>query len=278
LGVCPSTTEKGFVFSLNGTNNNPEVGGTGVTQTAVAGLSTGAYSLVLTGLTASTTYAYKAYAYDGTTYTYGTVQTVTTTGYIAPSVSLPTSTAVGNTTATLGGTVTDDGGSAVTERGIVWSVTTTNADPVLGGTGVTAVTTSGTTGLFTINVTGLTEASGITFKAYATNSVGTSYSSASTITTTANATSLVFTYAPNVITAGSTMASFTVVAKRPDNTTDIYFTSDITISKASGSGNLSGTLTKTPVNGVATFNDLSIDAIDSYTLTANGGSLYYGFV
>ena len=55
----------------------------------------------------------------------------------APIITSPTSASVTTTTATLGGNVTNDGGSAVTARGVVYAETATNADPVIGGTGVT---------------------------------------------------------------------------------------------------------------------------------------------
>jgi len=79
LGVCPSTTEKGFVYSLTSANSNPAVGGTGVTKVSVAGIATGTYATAVTGLTPSSGYSYKSYVYDGTTYTYGATQTFTTT-------------------------------------------------------------------------------------------------------------------------------------------------------------------------------------------------------
>ena len=58
LGVCPATTEKGFVYSLTSDNNNPLVSGTGVTKTIVTLGSTGAYTLALTGLASSSGYSY----------------------------------------------------------------------------------------------------------------------------------------------------------------------------------------------------------------------------
>jgi hypothetical protein len=79
--------------------------------------------------------------------------------------------------------VTSDGGAPITERGVVYSATTTNADPVIGGGGVTKVTASGTADTFTAAVTGLTPATGYSFKAYATNGQGTSYTSVGTFTT-----------------------------------------------------------------------------------------------
>ena len=78
LGVCPSSTEKGFVYSQTSVNNNPLVDGIGVTKTSVSGLTTGAYLLALSSLNSGTDYSFKAYVYDGTTYTYGSVSTFTT--------------------------------------------------------------------------------------------------------------------------------------------------------------------------------------------------------
>lgn len=102
---------------------------------------------------------------------------------IAPTVVSPTSASITTTGATLGGTVSSDGGATITERGVVYALTSANADPLIGGTGVTKVTAAGTTGLFTEAVTGLTLGSDYTFKAYATNSVGTTYTAATTFTT-----------------------------------------------------------------------------------------------
>ena len=78
LGVCPAAIEKGFVYALTSDNSDPIVGGSGVTKTSVAGIATGAYTLGLTNLLSSASYSYKAYVYDGTTYTYSTVQTFNT--------------------------------------------------------------------------------------------------------------------------------------------------------------------------------------------------------
>lgn len=74
--LCPNITEIGFVYSLTNTNNNPLNAGTGVTKVSVTSVE-GAFTNILTGLTTSVGYSYKAYAFDGTTYTYGSVQTFT---------------------------------------------------------------------------------------------------------------------------------------------------------------------------------------------------------
>jgi methionine-rich copper-binding protein CopC len=89
------------------------------------------------------------------------------------SVPVPT---LGFSTATLNGNVISDGGSPVTERGFVYSVTATNAAPAIGGTGVTTITDPApATGAYTTALTGLPGATSYTMSAYAINAVGTSY-------------------------------------------------------------------------------------------------------
>ncbi len=109
----------------------------------------------------------------------------------APSIASPTSASVASTTATLGGNVTSDGGATVTERGIVYAVTSTSSNPQIGDTGVTKVAGTGTTGVFTVAVTGLAPSTAYSYKAYATNGVSTSYTSAGTFTTLSNNANLV---------------------------------------------------------------------------------------
>ena len=93
-----------------------------------------------------------------------------------PVVTTPTISGIANTSAVLGGNVTSDGGPTITERGVLYALTSINAKPQLGGTGVTKLTASGTTGVFTVNASGLTQGSVYSFVAYATNASGTTYS------------------------------------------------------------------------------------------------------
>jgi sugar lactone lactonase YvrE len=88
------------------------------------------------------------------------------------------------TGATLGGTVVNDGGSGtITERGVVYALTSQNSNPQIGGSGVTKLTVAGTTGTFSRGLSGLTASSAYTFTVYATNANGTVYSSAVNFTT-----------------------------------------------------------------------------------------------
>jgi hypothetical protein len=107
-----------------------------------------------------------------------------------PTVMDPTASGINTATALLGGDVTRDGGAPVTTRGVVYSLTSVNSNPTLGGPGVTEVTVPPAPppgiGAFTVPVAPLTPASGYSFQAFAINSAGTSYSGVATFTTTTN--------------------------------------------------------------------------------------------
>jgi hypothetical protein len=101
----------------------------------------------------------------------------------APTVTTPTLASFTTTSVTLGGNVSSDGGASVSARGVVVSQTAINSNPQLGGTGVTNLTSIGTTGVFTVNASSLIPGTSYTFEAYATNSVGTGYSTVGSFTT-----------------------------------------------------------------------------------------------
>ncbi len=107
-------------------------------------------------------------------------------GLAFPTIVSPQSSAITATTASLGADVTSDGGSPIVSRGVVYAVTATNPDPRIGGVGVTTVTTGGTTGSFTVGVSGLTASTNYSFKGFAT-SLGTAYTFVAQFTTQAPA-------------------------------------------------------------------------------------------
>jgi hypothetical protein len=113
-------------------------------------------------------------------------KTVTANFAAPPTVTSPTSTGITGIGATLGGNITSIGVAAVTERGVVYSVSEINNNPLIDGTGVAKVTAAGSTGVFTIPVTGLILDTHYSYKAYATSSQGTSYTSVATFTTLSN--------------------------------------------------------------------------------------------
>src|SRR5205085_5697315 len=100
---------------------------------------------------------------------------VSVTRITVPAVTTPTATGLTPVSAVLGGNVTSDGGATISERGVVVASTAANADPTIGGPGVTKLSTGGTTGVFTLSAGGLVLGTDYSFKAYATNAEGTTY-------------------------------------------------------------------------------------------------------
>lgn len=115
------------------------------------------------------------------------------------------------------GTISSDGGAPVTGKGFVYS--TSNSSPTIGGSGVTQVTD----GTGTANYSEILPPSGnfsacqtVYVRAYATNSVGTTYSSVATVQTTRRPHT--FKYATGKF-GGATVCSST-------NTVTLYAQSD----------------------------------------------------
>ncbi len=92
--------------------------------------------------------------------------------YTKPTVASPSSADIAASSATLGGNITSGGYDALTERGIYYSTTDGFAD----GAGTKVAATGTSTGVFTVSVTDLDPSTTYYFKAYATNSAGTGYS------------------------------------------------------------------------------------------------------
>lgn len=134
------------------------------------GNGTGSFTIEISGLTSATTYYVRAYATNSEGTSYGEQKMFTTLQYIQlPTVTTTIVTNVTSTTATSGGNVTDDGGAAVTARGVCWS---TSPDPTIDDN----KTSDGNgTGAFTSQLTNLTHSTTYYIRAYATNSEGTSY-------------------------------------------------------------------------------------------------------
>ncbi len=223
VGVCPATIEKGFVYALTATNNNPVVGGNGVTKTAVGTVAAGAYTLALTSLDMNTGYTFNSYIFDGTSYTYGTTQSFTTVA-TPPSVTATAITVIAYTTDSVHFNWTNGDGS---RRIVVASLSATSA--VAPSNGVTYTVNSNsfsdalnsTTGTGNVvvydgtgsdlNVTGLTAGNTYRFSIYEYNGTATSasYGNAASITKatiaaepTTPATNLTFT---NVSSTGFTL-------------------------------------------------------------------------
>ena len=98
-------------------------------------------------------------------------------GGCPPLITTSTATSITATGATTGGVVAADGGASVTARGVAYGL---SSAPTTSGT----ITNNGTgTGSFSSTLTGLTSFSTYYVRAYATNSVGTSYGNEINFTT-----------------------------------------------------------------------------------------------
>ena len=97
-----------------------------------------------------------------------------------PTVSTNAINSITYTTASSGGTISSDGGAAVTSRGVCWS---TSSNPTIA---LSTKTIDGSgIGSFTSSITGLAASTAYYIRAYATNSVGTAYGNQVVFTTTA---------------------------------------------------------------------------------------------
>jgi len=162
-----AVTERGICW---GTEPSPTISG----SHAHSGTGAGEYTVDMTGLAPGTKYYVRAYAINAQGMTYGEQKDFTT------SATQPTLTMGSIDGTTVHYTVTGTGGAPVTEHGICWSTShspTTSDSHASGGTG---------TGSFEVELTDLEPGATYYIRAYATNSVGTTYSSELSLTTEAN--------------------------------------------------------------------------------------------
>ncbi len=158
----------------------------------------GSFTANITGLSTSTTYYVRAFAVNGAGTVYGNENSFTTPARTAPVLATRPVTGISSNIASSGGNITSDGGSAITAKGVCWSV---NHNPDVNGSKTTDGTGSAS---FSSNMTGLSPLSLYYVRAYATNVVGTTYGEELSFTST----DLVFppsSSAPIVATASSTL-------------------------------------------------------------------------
>jgi uncharacterized protein (TIGR02145 family) len=156
-----AVTARGVCWSIT---QHPDING----NKTIDGDGPGSFVSNLSGLDGNTTYYIRAYAINSVGPAYGNERDFKT-GPILPDIITSDVTAITPTSATSGGNITSDGGSAVTARGICWS---TSQNPTVGGNH----TDEGSgTGNFISNMAGLTPGTTYYVRAYAINGVGTKY-------------------------------------------------------------------------------------------------------
>ena len=155
-----SITTAGLVWAASA---NPTIT---LTTKTTDGATSGTFTSSITGLTQGTTYHVRAYATNSVGTSYGPNITFTTA--TTPTVSATAAiSSITGTTATGGGTITSDGGASITSRGVVYGTSPGSS---------TYSSTSGTgIGTYVSSLTGLSIATTYYVRAFATNSVGTSY-------------------------------------------------------------------------------------------------------
>jgi len=115
-----------------------------------------------------------------------------------PTISTNSVSNITQTSAISGGNITSQGSSAVTARGVCWSI---SQNPTIAN----SHTTDGSgTGSFTSNITGLVANTPYYVRAYATNNVGTAYGNQSSFTTTSNSGGQPCPGTPTVLYEGKT--------------------------------------------------------------------------
>jgi hypothetical protein len=128
------------------------------------------YSDTISGLKPNTTYYFRAFATNFTGTSYGKSESFTTLKTSIPVLHTTAISTITETTAISGGNITSDGGSAITARGVCWSLypgaTVSLSTKTVDGKGI---------GSFSSTLTALTGSTTYYVRAYATNSIGTAY-------------------------------------------------------------------------------------------------------
>lgn len=205
-----------FTNPTDGTDPTPDTSWNGAGEQVVFN-GTGS-SQTVTALAAGTTYYFRAYEYNGSgtgtkyltsTATNNPNSQQTASNPIPPTLTTTAISAITNSSAASGGTITSDGGASITAKGVCWNTTGT---PTITSD---SYTTDGTgTDSYVSAITPLNAGTQYYVRAYATNSAGTNYGDELVFTTLkAEPTNHVSNFTAGTATASSIPLSWTDAAK-----------------------------------------------------------------
>lgn len=266
-GICWSTTTGPTIV------NNPIKAGNGL----------GSFTVIFSGLNPGVTYFVRAYATNSAGTAYGNEVTFTTLTILSLITTTPV-TNITSSTASSGGNISNDGGGAVSARGVCWGTTT---NPTIANNKTPDGTGSGS---FASSLTALTPGTKYYVRAYATNSAGTAYGSEISFTTLPNLPTVTTTTATamtsTAATTGGNVTSdggATVIARGVcwSTTTNPTITNN-PISGGTGTGSFTSSITgltagtayyvrayATNSAGTAYGSQVSLTTINSYTVAVS---------
>ena len=190
-----TVSEVGFYYSTEETVDPAK------SQNVNRTYSSDSFSISISGLSINTKYYVKAYAVNSAGTVYSEIESFTTLAS-TPVVNTTGSSEVTSDSAVLTGKVVTDNGAAITECGFVWlkgsDAPTTSSNKVK---------VEGTTGDFTATLNDLEPNQKYSFRAYAVNSVGTSYGDVMYFTTVAGRPTLSVTKVTDITETSATFTS-----------------------------------------------------------------------
>lgn len=177
-------TRTGVLAIPSSLSLSPTLTTTGVVRVDSTSTSTGPFTAAVAGLLPGTEYSFCGFAITDAGVGYSPVAVFRTAGFA--EVSSPSIADVTSTSVLLGMTLLNNGGEAVTEIGILYSLTSVNSTPVIGGPGVTSLTAFAMPAVgptYFARINNLLPSSAYTVRAYAINSAGVALSSPWSFTT-----------------------------------------------------------------------------------------------
>lgn len=255
-----SSSADRFEYSTNSNLSN---------ATTVAGTFRSAsptYYANISGLQPGTTYYFK-YCFSSNC---GNVLSFTTLAPPTPSITTTTASNITTTTAILAGNITADNGNAVTERGIIYSIS--DNTPEIGETGVVKDTNGTGTGVFSETISSLRSGVKYYYKAYAINNQGTSYGEVKTFTTLGVSINSITRQNPTHQDLFLNTATYQIIFSKPVKDVDVTdFTSNSIGATVASVNAVSNTVYNVTLNNITTNGDvfLQIKGVNGTTGSNN---------